>query len=197
MKLWRNISEVVMPQRIAQLARDPRGYPIPANVLKDGLNRGSVIDFRVIDQEKVERLIERRCCALCGQPMGTRVAFVGGPRCMESRYFADAPMHRDCAIYALQMCPFLAAPSFGYRKSVHAVDVIREEVPTDRPQVFGMGICREFVTGIINGGHVVLRASPFESVSWWKCGIELDAGAAAAYLRPSTQPVEQKEGHEN
>ena len=175
MKPWRDLDTVLMPTRIARLPRDPRGYPIPVNVL----NSKGVLDFRATDPAKMARVIELRCCALCGEPLGARMAFVGGPKSMASRYFTDAPMHRDCAIYALQVCPFLAAPSFGYRKSVPEGMGVNEAVSTERPEVFGLGICRGYTTGLMGGVHLVLRAAPFESISWWTAGEETTAPASA------------------
>lgn len=87
MKPWRDLDAVPMPARIARLPRDQRGYPIPVNVL----NSKGVLDFRATDPAKMARIIEQRCCALCGEPLGARMAFVGGPKSMASRYFTDAP----------------------------------------------------------------------------------------------------------
>lgn len=175
MKPWRDLNEVPMPARIARLPRDPRGYPIPVNVL----NSNGKLDFRAIDPDKAQRLIAQRCCALCGEPLGSRIAFVGGPRSIENRFFSDAAMHRDCAIYALQVCPFLAAPSFGYRKSVPEEMAVNAAVSTERPEAFGLGICRDYTTHLIGGVHLVLQATPFESVSWWRNGIAHESAEAA------------------
>ena len=170
MKPWRDLSEVEIPARIARLTRDERGYPIPVNVLvADG-----VPDFRTIDPTKVMWAAQHKRCALCGDPLGSHIAFVGGPRSMESRWFADAPMHRDCAIYALQVCPFLAAPSFGYRKSVPDDTAVNLLVPTERPEVFGLGVTRGYELAM-HGGHLLWHAKPFESLSWWKGGREVPA----------------------
>lgn len=41
-KPWLDLEAVSTPARIARLPRDPRGYPIPVNVL----NSKGVLDFR-------------------------------------------------------------------------------------------------------------------------------------------------------
>lgn len=79
-------------------------------------------------------------------------------------------MHRDCATYALQVCPFLAAPKFSYRHAVPEGMSVNEDVSTTRPEVFGMGVCRGFAVGSLDGVHAVLRASEFEEVLWWRNG---------------------------
>lgn len=60
MKSWRDLADLPMPARIARLPKDSRGYPIPVNVL----NANGVLDFRATDPVKLERLIDRRCCAV-------------------------------------------------------------------------------------------------------------------------------------
>ena len=168
MKAWTDLSSVPMPSRIANLPRDPRGYPIPVNVLQkaDGF-----VDFRVIDPEKLQAFAAARCCSVCGHPMGTRVAFVGGPLCIENHLFADAGMHRDCATYALRVCPFIAAPSFGFRKTHDPKTMeVMDFVSTDRPEKFGLVICKDYRPALLNGQSYVLQVGQYESLEWWAKG---------------------------
>jgi hypothetical protein len=46
---------------------------------------------------------------LCGQLLGKHLFFIGGPLCVVNRLFLDPPMHKECAIFALQVCPHLAS----------------------------------------------------------------------------------------
>lgn len=164
----KNILSSPMPPRVASLRRDDRGYPIPYPVLYDAQGKP---DFRVVDPDKWMRAIKCRLCGVCGDPLGAHLAFVGGPGSMESRYFTDLPMHRDCAIYALQTCPFLAAPRFQYSRSISPELRVNESVSTKRPETFGLGIARSFELAQAPGGDVVLRAGVFESIAWWRHGV--------------------------
>lgn len=56
---------------------------------------------------------------------------------------------------------------------------VNEAVSAERPEVFGLGICRGYTTGLMGGVHLVLRAAPFESISWWKAGEETTAPVSA------------------
>ena len=114
MKPWKDVSTVLVPPAMQTLAVDARGYRIPytATVGTDGKP-----DFRVVDTVKSRRCIVYRLCAVCGQPMGEQIAFVGGPRTMKNHLFFDTAMHEECAVYALQVCPFLAAPKFSYARA--------------------------------------------------------------------------------
>lgn len=56
---------------------------------------------------------------------------------------------------------------------------VNEAVSVERPEVFGLGICRGYTTGLMGGAHLVLQAAPFENISWWKAGEETTAPDSA------------------
>ena len=95
---------------------------------------------------------------------------MGGPLSIENRFFTDLPMHRDCASYALKVCPFLAAPSFAYSQKLPDGTVASENVSVNRPDRFGLGITRNFQPVRLGDGETVLRADPFEYIEWWCLG---------------------------
>jgi len=160
-----------MPPRVAALARDARGYPIPYTARYD---QGGMPDFRAIDSAKWMRAVRTRCCGICGEPLGGRVAFVGGPQAMQNRLFTDLPMHRDCAIYALKVCPMLAAPKFAYTRAIGVGTGVNEHVSTVRRERFGLGVTRQFELAQL-GTEIVLHAGLFESITWWAHGAEVPA----------------------
>lgn len=65
------------------------------------------IDFKVIDEDHVERCATQTRCGICGGKIKhSPIAFIGpddGRTC-----FADPWMHPVCADLAMQQCPFLA-----------------------------------------------------------------------------------------
>lgn len=95
-----------VPERMAGLPRDDRGYPIfwTAHVREDGTP-----DFRVLDADRVSRAIRRRLCGMCGQPIrGQTFCFIGCRDDLETRRSTDPAMHEECARYAAAACPFLS-----------------------------------------------------------------------------------------
>jgi len=97
---------VDMPDRIARLDRDARGFPVP----EFAMWFDDVPDFRVIKPGYVRRCISKNKCWICGERLGVHKAFVIGPMCCINRISAEPPSHRDCALFAAKNCPFLSMP---------------------------------------------------------------------------------------
>lgn len=101
-----------IPARIARLDRDKRGYPVPVIVARD---RRGAPHFAVNDVEAMAQLEKEDGCSVCGMKLTRGRWLVGG--CLSAfaagGWFADGPLHYECATYALKVCPYLAAPSFG------------------------------------------------------------------------------------
>lgn len=108
------MTAVAMPERIAGLPLDPqRGVPVPWFVAWiDGKP-----DFRVIGTNKIGDAIRFQLCWICGKQRGRVGSFVIGPMCAVNRTSSEPPSHRDCAIYAAMVCPFLAKPHMRRREA--------------------------------------------------------------------------------
>jgi hypothetical protein len=168
---------VQIPARLADRPRDRRGYPIPWTVKLDLDGRP---DFRVIDVEKVALAVNLKRCAMCGQALGRHLAFIGGPVSFQTRLFTDMPMHKDCAMYAIQVCPWLAAPNMRYAEQLPqmsgAVTVVHtEEMVPERPARFFIATTKACRLVRTPGGAVVMQADPWEWHEWWRHGQRLNA----------------------
>lgn len=166
MKTWIDLSKIEQPAQIAAMQKDERGYPIPHTVMwVDGKP-----DFRVIDPNKWYEAARSCQCGICGQMILDDFAFVGGPLSMKNRLFTDLPMHKECAEYALKVCPFIAAPKFGYLKQHgHPVREI-EGVSDNRPDRFGLGMTSKYKLVQLPQGDIAIWADEFISVEWWQNG---------------------------
>src|SRR5271166_4447128 len=103
-----------MPDRIARLERDPRGYPIPWFVHRPA---DGTIDFRVMDPRRFVQAVKERRCWVCGDRLGKFIAFVGGPLSAAQRLYADPPSHVECAEFSAKVCPFLSIPTAQRREA--------------------------------------------------------------------------------
>lgn len=124
------MTAVAMPERIAALPVDQqRGVPVPWFVAWiDGKP-----DFRVIAPGKVVDAIKFELCWICGKQRGRIGSFVIGPMCAVNRTSSEPPCHRDCAIYAAMVCPFLAKPHMRRREA---------GLPEDAKDAAGVGLKR-------------------------------------------------------
>jgi hypothetical protein len=172
-----------LPLNMRRLARDARGLPIPAMVQYDASGKPQ---FAVIDMEKWAALARGRCCGICGRPMHVQIGywFVGGPQSIANRMFTDLPMHRECAVFSLKVCPFLAMPRYRYiMRDVTLPDGtlvnVNEEASTRRPDCFGLARTSDYRAQILvsedqPGGTPLLHAAPFERCEWWRNGARID-----------------------
>ena len=97
---------VNMPDRIAHLPRDHRGFPVPKFVAWiDGAP-----DFRCIEPAYLVDAVKHNRCWLCGGQLGRHLVFVIGPMCAVNRINSEPPCHYDCAKFAATNCPFLIRP---------------------------------------------------------------------------------------
>src|SRR3954447_26510248 len=96
---------VAIPARLADRPFDDEyGLPIPfVNSFDDGSH-----DFGAINRRRSIQCALSRLCGMCGTSLEYDIAFLGGPKAVESRSFTDPPMHVSCAEAALDLCPHLA-----------------------------------------------------------------------------------------
>jgi hypothetical protein len=173
------------------LPRDSLGYPIPTIVLVDKSRKPQ---FTINDLRKVGSCLRKRLCAICGKRLDDGYWFVGGSRCFmhENGAFVNPPLHRDCGQYALQVCPFLAAPSYSKRidgKKMRAKDrpdhmaiIEIAHMPPAQPTTFGFGQTREFriVQSQMGQSDHVLVVESWDYVEWWKNGELVNAPDSVA-----------------
>jgi hypothetical protein len=112
-----------LPDRFKALPIDERGFPVPWFV--DWLDGKPV--FQAADPAKFRRAIRHKRCWLCGQPLGSLLAFVIGPMCGVNRVSSEPPSHRSCAEFAVNACPFLTRPMA--KRNMRGM----EDMPTKKP----------------------------------------------------------------
>lgn len=115
-----------LPKEMSQMPTDHRGYPVLFTAARkpDGSP-----DFQVSDGRKRERCAKEDLCGICGQRLSYEKVLVGGPSLPRNRVTAEPPMHRACALYSKEVCPWLLGRQSQRRASrgeagpaaVHAV----------------------------------------------------------------------------
>jgi hypothetical protein len=173
-----------MPPAIARLPRSREGYPIPWFVayLDDGTR-----DFRIAGQEQHFNARRFGLCWICGQKLGRFMAFVLGPMCAVNRVTAEPPNHRDCAVYAAKVCPFLATPSMCRRDGGTPDGLVAAagETISRNPGASLVWVTREFKAfraQLGNEGVLFDVGEPVET-SWWAEGRPATRAEVMASIR--------------
>lgn len=111
-----------LPDRIKKLPIDDRGYPVPRFVqwvlhgrpVQPGQGKP---DFRIMDYRYFFTAVNEGKCWICGDRLGTYVAFNIGPMCAINRVSSEPPSHQECAEFAVKACPFLTRPHMVRREA--------------------------------------------------------------------------------
>jgi hypothetical protein len=123
--------------------------------------------------------------------------FIGGPAPAfhPQGAYLDLPTHAECCHYALQACPFLAAPRYAreiapiQQKKLEAEGALVIEdshANPDRPPLF----VAVMATGqrVIARGQYVKPRTPYSRVEYWQHGRQLDDAAGMALALKATEP---------
>ena len=102
-----------MPDRIAKLPKDDRGYPI--TYIAAYINGKA--DLGIQDYAKVLSCVNEWRCHVCGEKLGKLGYFIAYEPIQKRPRFLDPAIHRECALYSLMVCPYLANPSAKHRSS--------------------------------------------------------------------------------
>jgi hypothetical protein len=179
-----------------------RGWPIWIEM--NGVIRSPMVfrdktgrpHFTINNEANRFMLLMHDKCSICGQKLLRLRWFVGGPLSAfhEHGSYMDPPLHRECMHYALQVCPYLALPSYTKRIAARTVRnpesnrifMDQTQIP-DRPVVF---VCVG-ATGqsIRNTGnplspiYVTPKRPPYKAIEYWKDGRQTSQAEAMALLR--------------
>ncbi|WP_157930403.1 hypothetical protein [Glycomyces xiaoerkulensis] len=107
----RRPAEITAPARCSNLRIDPRGYPI-IGVIPQAPGKE---DFGGLSEKRKLVLATYDLCAVCAMPfrdeLRWQVTFNDQLHHMgPAPTFNEAPVHKICALYAAQVCPFVSSP---------------------------------------------------------------------------------------
>ena len=93
-----------LPERMAHLALDERGYPIPYFAM----HVNGKVDFRYSDPKKKEICRKYKKCWICGGFLYSNDFWmITGPIGRRNHTVSDEPMHEECARFSLAVCPHM------------------------------------------------------------------------------------------
>ena len=188
------MNAVPIPASLQDNDRDRRGLPIPFVVYRDV--KGAP-HFSVNDTAAVDEVLEKKLCGLCGKPLlPGQIWFAGGPGSsfMADGMYIDPFMHEDCGRYAMQVCPFLAAPNYRRvegrtlkAEDVHAsVEVYDNQIAPPRPVLFAFARTAGF--SLVDapdgsGQKYILPDRPWAEIEFWQNGEQVTQAEAETIAR--------------
>lgn len=102
--------EIPIPEQMKNLPLTEGGY------LKPWFVKGE--DFRVTDGGKAWLSVSKKACWICGNPFDVSLyAMVGDATSAVIRIYREPPCHKECAEYAMQVCPFILYPNAKRREA--------------------------------------------------------------------------------
>jgi hypothetical protein len=176
------------------LERDRRGYPIPIIILRDDNGRPH---FQINDDRTLEMCLKERRCAICGEKYEDDIWLAGGYLSAFHPHgaYADTPTHHECGQYAMQVCPYLAAPSYGKRiddKTLNkgnfsGMTFVDPTVMPERPAFFVLAKTSNFSIKRPDPiTRYIIPVRPWLEVELWKDGNQITAEEARDLLQVTT-----------
>lgn len=175
----KSFKSIPVPRNISENCEvDPRGLPVPFVVLKD---KDGVFHFKVNDSEKTLRCLMGGLCTICGQHMNMDNRWlVGGIASAFDPHgvYIDHPVHKDCGVYALQVCPYLASRNYNAvadldklkDKISGAYELVNLTVDPDRVPFFVLVRPKEITYRRSQSGIIVVPVKPYAEVEYWDAG---------------------------
>jgi hypothetical protein len=178
-----------IPERMSHL-KTWRGMAVPYGIVWD---KSGAPHFAINDEHIRLRSVRNNLCSVCGTKLFRGRWLVGGPLSAfhEHGAFIDPPMHSECAHYALQVCPYLAAPHYAREvgvKKANAAAFDAQMVLVDNTMIPGRPMGDVFIALMFTGKMLVCEETynvkpsrPYSQVEFWRHGERLpdDVGSQA------------------
>jgi hypothetical protein len=94
------------PDALAGLPICPvRKLPVPFSAEREETGRAI---FTALDPVRKDQIIRYRLCGVCGSPLGYWFVFLGDEvSAVPGGIYVDPPMHEECALAAIEVCPYI------------------------------------------------------------------------------------------
>ncbi len=174
------IAEPAPPAALCDLPRDKHNRLVPwfVHIDEDGTP-----DHRLPHKTAIQDAYRFKTCWLCGKPRGRWVTFPIGPMCTINRISSEPPSHHECAVYAAQVCPFLANPNMRRRRTglPEKRKTLGGVMAERNPGVTALWVTRTWHVSREFNGHLFRLGDPAR-VEWYTRGAPADRETAGAAL---------------
>lgn len=179
------LAAIPMPDRIAKLPRESRGYPIPRFIDRKADKPNGEPDFRIMDRKFLRDCIRFSMCWICGGALSRLKTFPIGPMCAINRNIAEPPSHLECCQYSAKVCPFLSVPEMRRIEAGKPEGTwVSGEMIARNPGVICLWTVQKYKTWEPKRGELLFDIGEPVAVEWWAEGrtatrAEVDASIAS------------------
>lgn len=157
------------------------GYVVPYFVawyvgkeMVDERTPGAKPDFRVTDMRRAVICRQRNMCWICGKQLGSFKWFAFGPSSAVGRISVEPPSHKDCAQYAVRVCPYMLTPGKEMRpvKDLRPSEFTYEDVELHHPGVIVLWATKTSTIQPVDPSRGIYYIVPGEPdvVEFWQAG---------------------------
>ena len=152
-------------------------------------------DFRFFSPTHWVRCVKWRRCWVCGDALGSYLAFVLGPMCTVSRSTSEPPCHLECARWSATYCPFLSRPRM-VRREDELTDANRAN-SAGCPILRNPGCCavwtaRDYKIFYDDKGKPLIEVGEAVSVEWYAEGRVATRAEVLASIESGLPLLEEK-----
>jgi hypothetical protein len=173
-----NWQSVEVPQLIKDnCVFNDKGMCIPYIVLEEN----GVHHFKINDQSKVIDCLIHDKCTICGTKLNNDMWFIGGPASAfhKNGAFNDAPVHKECGIYALKVCPYLAYSRYTAKIDLERLQskldgnhiLVNATQDPDRVPLFAFVKAKSYTVNSIT--RSLKPSTPYLEIEYWNDGKQL------------------------
>jgi hypothetical protein len=137
--------------------------------------------FKLNDSTIVQKCIKEKLCSVCGGKLENDKWLIGGPASAFHKQgaYVDIPVHKECAIYSLTTCPYMAYTQYTAKEGVS--EKLKKEFPdvllynptidSTRLQYF---VLVKIIDYVITPNQFIRPIRPYLEIEYWKDGKQIN-----------------------
>jgi hypothetical protein len=127
---------------------------------------GARPSFPTIDAKRQLMCQKRSLCWICGRVMGAFKTFIFGPSSAIVRASMEPPSHRECALYAVKVCPYLTSDrpiNTKHDANLRPGEKILPDVSVTNPGLNVLWTCKDYEAKLMDpprGLYILIPGEP-------------------------------------
>ena len=176
-----------MPELMKEhCATAKNGLPVPYVVYEEN----GIHHFKINDHTKTLNCIKNNLCAICGTHLADDKWLISGPASAFHKHgsFNDLPMHKNCAVYALKVCPYLAFSRYNSKMDFEKIQkqfshmlLMNSTVDNDRVPLFALTKISNYILDLRS--TLLKPIKPYLEIEFWNDGERMEDNVAKEIIK--------------